>query len=103
MANFFSKFLIYAAENVEPKIRIHGFSVPAENFAGKILAFLYRHIRVAKFFDKNSIYIAQNRISFAINIQGMTKRPFAERSRSEQKTAVMIFHSLKIYFQKESF
>ena len=39
-------------ENVEPKIRIHGFSVPAENFAGKILAFLYRHIRVAKFFFK---------------------------------------------------
>ena len=44
------------------------FRIPAKNFAGKILAFLYRHIRVANFFDKNSIYIAQNRISFAINI-----------------------------------
>ena len=33
----------------------------------------------------------------------MTKRPFAERSRSEHKTAGPIFHSLKIYFQKESF
>ena len=58
---------------------------------------------VAKFFSKFFIYVAENQISFAINIQGMTKRPFAERSRSEHKTAGPIFHSLKIYFQKESF
>ena len=110
-SNFFS---VYIAENVEPKIRIHGFSdscrefcrqnsrspVPphpcgeiffkifylhcrkrgTENPSPWIFGFLPRILQ-AKFslsctatsvwrffFDKNSIYIAQNRISFAINI-----------------------------------
>jgi len=44
------------------------FRIPAKNFAGKILAFLYYCIHAANFFQFFPIYIAENKKIFQINM-----------------------------------